>query len=512
MNRKNFALSWGRKVFFGMCWPLTCLLTFIYLQSQFLPMGAASWAYFVATAVGLSGLITSVAYFLFYCPVISIFSSYYFSRIWSVLLIVFIQAGILIDGFIFSQFRFHINKFILDLIASDGMDSLAIKPSSFIMLVILLLIIAGTIWFRGERMWRLMQKRFSNPVQNWYLLLIVLLLVASHLLYSSDSFQHFGRGKNLASLFPLNYQNSFFPKSKHENVSSAFYYPKKELKCTGKAASNIVFISIAGWDTRNFNLDVTPFIYHLPDHGTSFENHHYVAKDRSEALFALLYGLPAIYRNEASTKTPAIMAEAKKRGYEFFIKSDLPELKKLGSTQPGSEPLGAQWKTWREGKSAPFFAMIDLEASNISWIDSEVRDLFAHIHNQDVLKDTLFVVTGSHASLDQTVPFFVIWPNRRKGEWSHPTTHHDVAASVMQSLWDCKNKLTDFSDGKSLFLGPERAWDVYGNENEVVIHNHQNNELLMADWNGNISKSKATSQDRTLLLTVLRDISRFYRN
>lgn len=511
MNRRNFALSWGRKMFFGLSWPITAVLALIYLQSQLIPQGAMSWAYYVATAVGFSGLVTAVAYFLLFCPVIAIFPSYYFSRIWGLILILLIQVSLVLDALIFSQFRFHVNNFVVSIIMGEGLSALFENQATLILVGLMAFTISVTYWIQGNRAWRVMQKRFSNPVKNWYLLVIVICLAISHVLYQSADFQRFGRGRTLASLFPLNYQSFFFPKEETQNVAAKFTYPKKPINCTGKSANNIFIVTLNGWKSPDFSETTTPFLYHLPDHGTEFLGHRYPSHNKTEAMFALLYGLPAYFSAQVQDHVPAIISEAQKRGYQLFVRSDYPKFKNWSEVQAADQPLSAQWKTWTEGKAGPFFAFIDLNVADLMATDTELKDFMNQLHYQGAMKGSAFIVTGTAGNASDTMPLFAIWPDRRKGEWTHFTSHHDVSATVMQNMWNCKNKYADYSEGKSLFLGPEKDWDSFGNEDELIIVDHKNNTSFTSDWNGNISSGNQDSRSRGLLMTALRGMSRFYR-
>src|SRR4051812_12023787 len=103
MTRRNFALSWGRKMFFGLGWPLFSAIALNYLQSQILPTSVLGLIYFITTFIGQFGLLTALIYFVLYFPVIYIFPSYYFSRFWAIFLIMLTGLFILFDSVVFLQ-------------------------------------------------------------------------------------------------------------------------------------------------------------------------------------------------------------------------------------------------------------------------------------------------------------------------------------------------------------------------------------------------------------------------
>ena len=81
MNRRQFALSWGRKLFFGLSWPLSIVLALLYARSFILPANGVDWIYYVASIIGQTGLLTVVFYFVLFCPLVMLFPFYYVSRI-----------------------------------------------------------------------------------------------------------------------------------------------------------------------------------------------------------------------------------------------------------------------------------------------------------------------------------------------------------------------------------------------------------------------------------------------
>lgn len=510
MNRYFFAQSWGRKIFFGISWPISTLLLFAYLQSHLFPVGVASWIYFVCTAVALSGLLHIVLYFGLFYPVVSLLPGYYPARIWSLILILATNGALLADVVIFGQYRFHINPLIIRHLTKGGITGLFPSTAYLLLIGSALLAIAIFIWMRGERLWRRMQKRFSNPVSNWYFFLIVGMLAFSHLLYRADDFQKFGHGQNLAGIFPLNYQSYLTPSGEGKETTS-FRYPTSSVSCSGKAAPHVLFLVLEGWKGENFSEEVTPFLYHLPEHGTFFESHYFLGRHPHEGLFGLLYGLPAIHRSAAIHRQPYIFEELKKRGYEFYLRTNFEDLGKFHALQSQKSGLVESFSGWSESKSGPIFTLVEFSGNQFIEIDTEIKNLFNVWHQKGLLQNSVIVITGSHSSDVQAMPLIVVWNNRRKGEWSHQTTHYDVVPTLLQEVWNCKLRYDSLSEGKSLFLAPERKWEIFGNEFEFLIWEPSRRSTFKARWNGEIV-GKETSRVERLYLEILRHSLRFYQN
>lgn len=506
MNRRSFALSWGRKIFFGISWPVSALLFLIYLLSYLLPSGVESWIYFVSTSIALSGLFTSIAYFLIYYPIVSALPGYYSSRVVSILCVLLIQGGILLDGVVFSRFRFHLSPSQLE-IFPDLISSGMIPFTSLLLIFISIFGFIVFMLFQGARIWKRMQKRFMNPVSSWYFVLMGSCFVISHLLFSNENFQSFGHRQTIASVFPLNYQ-TLLQRDLAGNKTTAFRYPLEKMNCPGNENPNIFFIIVEGLDVDDLNEEKMPFTFHLPDHGTFFSNQHFHAKNTENGLFGLLYGLPAIHRGVAEVTGPVFFDELKRRGYSFFLRSGLPELNRYGSQTMDGNYLQS-FSDWLTEERSPLLTLLELQGNDYSSIDQEIQKILGVLYRKDILRESLIVLTGSHQNGDQKMPLIIAWPNRRKGEWSHRTTHYDVVPTLMQEIWSCKNSFHRFSDGKSLFLAPDEKWETYGSPSELEFFNPEDNVSLRGNWAGEI-QGNPSREEKVNYLKLLRNSLRFY--
>lgn len=504
MNRRAFALSWGRKIFFGITWPLSAILFLIYLQSYLIPDGVSSWVYFVTTSIALSGLFTTLAFFLIYFPLVSAIPGYYTTRIVSGLCAVLIQGGILLDGTVFSRFRFHLKPEHLEILPE--LSEAGIVPLSSFFLVAI--IVTGTLifsLFQGGRLWKNMQKRFTNPVSSWYFFLIAGCFLVSHLLFLREDFQSFGHQQTIASVFPLNYQ-TLLEKTPGAGQQTTFKYPTEKMVCPGKASPNIYFIVVPGLSEEVFTEAEMPFSYHLPDHGTLFSSHVLPARSSEDAIFSLFYGIPAIHRGVARESRPVLVEELLKRDYALYLRGEGPELRALG----GKTADGDVFADFPGDLQSPHFAFFELPKTSVKEADDSIRRFLATLHQRGLLSESLVLLTGSHSQGETKMPLIIAWPNRRKGEWSHRTSHYDVTPTLMQELWGCKTKFSAFSGGSSLFLAPEEEWEIYGTRSEIELYEPASGRRITGNWAGEILGS-ASKEDKLRYLKALRHSLRFYR-
>ncbi len=507
MERRRFVLSWGRKIFFGLAWPLLCVLSLVFLKSGVIPKDAVSLFYYTVTTIGYYGFVTSVLYFFFYVPFAVLFPTYYFVRLWSAFLVLLISAAVLLDGFVFGEYRFHINQLVLRILSSQGPAEIFNgSMSAYFVTGGVTLFLFFAFWLRGEWLWRVMQRRFSNPVKNWYLLFIVLCLGISHFVWNNQRTEFFGNEITLASVFPVNYQEIFYPKihTSTEVSKADLHYPKKDLKCKPKSFPNIIYIVLEGVDSQTVNADITPFLVHLQEHGMNFTTHLSGGGTSEDNLFRLLYGIPASYRPEAMT--PALINELKKNKYELAVFSE--------RRIPGLPYLQNKLPEWTEARKvsetqAPLFAFFDLYMGSPSELDLRLKETFTILQEQKLLSGSVVVITGTQNSEWGNVPMTVIMPDREKGTWDHRTTHYDVAPTIMKKVMNCSTPFSAYAYGKDLTDRPSKDWEVFGNENVFRIVDFTNHNIIESDWHGKISSGDLTRSE--LVLKASKEISRFYR-
>ncbi len=507
MERRRFVLSWGRKIFFGLGWPLLCLLSLVFLKSGVVPKDAVSLFYYVVTTIGYYGLVTSVLYFILYVPFAVIFPTYYFVRLWSAFLILLTSGAVLLDGFVFGEYRFHINQLVVRIFSFKGpAEVFNGSMSPYFVSGGIALVLFFALWLRGEWLWRTMQRRFSNPVKHWYLFFILICLGVSHLVWNNQRTEFFGNEITLASVFPVNYQEIFYPKThtKTEVSKADLHYPKKDLKCKPRSLPNIIYIVLEGLDAQTVNADVTPFLVHVQEHGMNFEAHLSGGGTPEDNLFRLLYGIPASYRPEAMA--PAIMNELKKNNYELAVFSErrIPGLPYLQNRMP-------EWSEARRVSetTSPLFAFFDLNLGSPNELDLKLKETFQYLQDLKLLTGSVVVITGTQNSEWGSVPMTLIMPDREKGRWSHRTTHYDVTPTIMKKVMNCSTSYSAYAYGKDLTDQPTKDWEVFGNENVFRIVDFTNHNIIESDWHGKISSGDLSRGE--LVLKASKEISRFYR-
>lgn len=422
MNRRNFALSWGRKLIFGISWPLSVLIGLIFLRSFILPETLSDFIYFGTTLIGHYGILNALLYFLLYCPVILLMPSYYISRFWSLTLILTFNLFLLLDALSFIHYQEHIYSYLRHLYLASGTEYL-IGPSSGLAFVVLGLIVLGlVIWIRGEQLWRSMKARFSNPMKNGSLVLAILLLILGRTVF------YFGNvNPLLANIFSL---NPHFLKTTNSlrMDTKRLFYPQQDLSCSEKKTPNLVLIVLDEWDHSELNNEELTGIIHLKKHGMSFQSHATAGIDVESGHFALMYSIPYSYQSSLRDIQPVIYQEFKRRKYEIIEIED------------NSNDATTQFNQWLVNKAlhkdTPYFLSVHLKQRSL---DAQliILDMILNLQKNDLLKSTHIMITGASSPSGKT-PLIYMNAERKSGEFTHMTSHYDVMPTLMEKIWNCK--------------------------------------------------------------------------
>ncbi len=480
MNRRKFSLSWGRKIFFGISWPLSSILTLVYLRSFIIPDSQTDWFYYFATLIGHVGLVNALVYFLLYVPVVLLIPTYYISRIWSLVLILTLNLYILADGLSFSSYQLHIYSYLSGLFALEGIHHLVGSSEVFSVIVVGILIVAGFIWLRGERYWRYMQGHFSNPVRNWYFVLILISLGTGQLLYR---YSHIHPG--YSDLFPFSLNSYLSPQVQHDNRT--FFYPADDLVCLGKNNPNVVLLVIKEWGQEQLSRDLMPKVFHMKKYALSFNLHRGGSRHIDGGLFSLLYSVPSSYMSYAKNIKPAFYTELKTRKYDFF-------------ENQGSElrPVGA-------GK--PFF-ISRIMKSNPREADEEIHRYILELQKNNLLNNTHILITGATSGASSKfTPLVWMNPDKKSVDFYHPTSHFDVLPSLMKKIWGCKKSFKMASVGEPLEYA-DRDWMFVGGVNDFEVFDFKMNSSIIVKEG--VIKVKGNPR-RALIFKALRSMMTFNR-
>lgn len=498
MNRRKFALSWGRKLFFGLSWPLTSILGLLYLKSFILPTTPVDFIYFGLSVIGHYGLLNALVYFLLFCPIVLLMPTYYVARFWSLILILALNLLVLIDALMFGNYLEHTYGIMWKLLLENGLSFLPGAKGIMTALAIGILVMGLLIWLRGERIWRHMQTRFSNPIKNWYLIVIVLCLVISKSIY------HYGGvASNMSRVFPLDLN---FKRVDVTEPSRKIFYPREKIVCTAKENVNFIVLTVRQWGSADLNPDSMPEVFHMKRHAVSYHSHFSGASYPEGGIFSLMYSIPSVYSDlDASA---AFMTELTQRDYEVaqFVSSGNDEETLLKFND---------WATDRSDEVIRPFVINLAFSGHPTEADKMIHEVVGKLQKRSLLKNTALVITGgaTQSENEHAVPLYIVWPDRRHQEINHVTSHYDVMPTLMENLWGCKDVFKKASIGRPL-SDSLREWLLVETKNGFRILDFKNSVTTTiegATYLDHELNGKKGTPRRELILEALKLRSKFLK-
>jgi membrane-anchored protein YejM (alkaline phosphatase superfamily) len=499
MNRRKFAFSWGRKLFFGLSWPLSSLLGLIFLQSFVVPQTTFDWIFYVTTYLGHYGILNALVYFILFSPVVALMPGYYISRIWSLILILCLNLFILIDALSFSSYQHHVYGFLSELYLEEGYEYILGANSGIVILSVCLAISALLIWIRGEMIWRSMQGRFSNPVKNWYLIFILICVAIS-----KGVFFYGDTNPKIAALFPLDVQ---LPKaSSVVEDNRKINYPLDSLACTGKNNPNIIFLTIREWRQEDLNPDSMPSVAHMKKHAASFNSHYGVGLNPEDGLFSLMYSIPASYKVAMKDKKSALHDELTRRNYEMI---EIGKPSAGGSDEKTMQEF-RQWVESRTGEEIQSYFLNISFSQNASEVDKHIQEIVLSLLKEKILSGAYIIMTGGHGGGDKNfIPLLFVSPERKSEDISRATSQYDVVPTLMQRAWGCKKVFNVASIGVPMDKN-ERDWLLVTGGSNFKIIDYKNNNVTSV-FNGTISDTNPGAARHELIFSALKTMNRFSR-
>ncbi|OGT98347.1 MAG: hypothetical protein A2X80_12625 [Geobacteraceae bacterium GWB2_52_12] len=260
----------------------------------------------------------------------------------SIILEVFIILTVLIDTFVFAQYRFHLNGMIWNLLrsgaASDVLPVTGMLWLIFLMVVALLLVCE---WVAARIAWSWVVK--DRPHYGRLVgVLIVMVILAGHGLHAwADANNHTAITKQVRYLpgyKPLTMKRTlvklgFAPASTEPSLrlkdsGSSMAYPLEPINCSAATSTkkNLLLIVIESWRFDTLTSEITPNIWNISKAGWSFEKHFSSGNATRFGIFGLFYGLYGTYWHTllAEEKSPVLMRELEKQTYRMGIFASAP--------------------------------------------------------------------------------------------------------------------------------------------------------------------------------------------
>ncbi|HOZ08829.1 MAG TPA: DUF3413 domain-containing protein [candidate division Zixibacteria bacterium] len=257
---------------------------------------------------------------------------------WGALIAALTLGLLALDTHVFNLYRFHINRFTLELLfGGAGAEIYEFHPSeyAFVATVLVLGILFELFLFRWVwrgQWWRLLR------VARWAVPAVLLMMLAGHAVHAWAAANGSRSITRASRFYPLYFPataNDFFIKhgwaSPEQNQlalaagadESRKYlrYPLAPLRADCGSGANILLILLDSWNYRALDSLVTPRLWHFAASAEQYRNHYSGSNGTRTGIFSLFYSLPGTYWYEvlAAKIRPVFINHLLACGYRFGV-------------------------------------------------------------------------------------------------------------------------------------------------------------------------------------------------
>jgi len=168
----------------------------------------------------------------------------------------------------------------------------------------------------------------------------------------------------------------------------------------------------------------------------------------------------------------------------------------------------------------------------VHYVDSLIGQILDHVKQQGLLDNTIVLITGDHGEefnetgqnywghnsnftrYQSQTPLLVSWPGQVPENWSHLTSHLDVAPTLLKNALGCTAPLDSYSNGLELTNTQQRdflllsGWDRFGILTPGRIDLVYNiGHIESYDEN---NRPISTPMDNQIMLKAMQRMSQFY--
>ncbi len=315
---------------------LALLISLRYLQAVQFPEGEYAVLFAVLAFIGHFASLGFIGALLLFLPILLLpWRPLAFSL--GVLLGTLFLLLITIDTFVFSQYRFHLNGMVLNLLLGGAAEEIfTFSGAMWLTMGLFMALLVAAEWWLAHRVWRFVQATPGRPHGYLVAALLFAIFLTQNIMYAwadATSYTPITRQIRLLPAYqPLTAKSWFVehgwvdPDARPEPIrvgkGSALDYPKAPLQCEAPARRlNILYIVIDSWRFDTMTERITPNIHRLAQESLVFEDHYSGANSTRTGIFTLFYGLPGTYWHAmlAEQRGPEFIGRLLSQGYRMGI-------------------------------------------------------------------------------------------------------------------------------------------------------------------------------------------------
>ena len=316
---------------------------------------------------------------------------------------------LIVDFAVYSQYRFHLNKIVIDLLVGGGKEIFDFSTSTLLYIGQIILSALILQLFTAWISWKVVL--WSKPVKRYIFIpyiTVSLICLTTFNAINAWADVNFERSvtrftRHIPLFYPLTAKGFFQDygladasdiRNSHEyiirkNIKGQVKYPASPLSFSENGSDmNLLIIVLDSFRFDMLTDRITPHIYTFTkEHNTlNFKKHFSGGNSTRNGIFSLFYGLPGTYWNLMYEEQvgPLLMSEVLRRNYQTgifasatltrppFDRTVFTDIPNLRSETDGNnvwerdEIAVSDWLEWIEkaDKSKPFFGFIFLDSAH----------------------------------------------------------------------------------------------------------------------------------------------------
>ena len=342
IKNKQFINRYGFFLFLG-----TTVLTFLIFVVNLLRCNIdtdwLSWIFYIIAALGHASLFALILYILLYIPFSFIFKSYIAPAAIFVTFAIALQAILILNGFVFNLYRFHINGFVIELLLSAGRENFLIGAKQYLMfglLIVFTVILPYILMLWSGKRWSVKRRKKQIVTVSIILIMCILFSHVAHAVASATRQISIQKSATvLPFFFPLTMNRLLYQigiakpddldRLDYDVPASDIAYPINPIITKDSISGyNILLIVIDSWNPRSFDSITTPNMYRMASKYQNFSNHSSSSDGTRGSIFGIFFGLSFTYQIDftISRKSPILVDMLVKHDYaiQLFPSSSLP--------------------------------------------------------------------------------------------------------------------------------------------------------------------------------------------
>ncbi len=299
------------------------------------PTNLISWLFIVIYSIGHFGLLLMLSFVPIYI-FIRLKKIEYVLRMILPLGIGFFQFYLIIDSFVFSQYRFHINSMVFDLFINGQGQVLQFEKVVWIWSFGIFVAVTSINYVVSEflfKKWILVTEVKKSPL-HLFSGFVVMAFLVSHWIHAEADARSYYPITHLASFYPLSAPARFdgtkldsqtvtvrqFKNFELSEVDNQWNCPQTQNKF------NLLIILVNSMRADILTEEIMPNLFRFSQDHIVFQNHFSGSNETRGGVFSLFYGMPPFYFESEREKRQSspIIAQAQAAEFDMGIFASAP--------------------------------------------------------------------------------------------------------------------------------------------------------------------------------------------